>query len=100
MELTQNFLNAKDNNKKLHYFFVTTSSGWSKLVYIELVEFNSPVTLSQLYTSLDKVAKKIGQVYMRGGLKNNDATLVQLAQNYYKMAKETKNFSRLVKRQL
>jgi len=33
-------------------------------------------------------------------VKNNDATLVQLAQNYYKMAKETKNLSWLVKRQL
>jgi len=75
-------------------------AGQSEILSLELVEFNSSVTLSQLYTSLDKVAKKIGQVYMRGGLKNNDATLVQLAQNYYKMAKETKNFSRLVKRQL
>ena len=49
---------------------------------MELVEFNSPVTLSQLYALLDKVAKKIGNVY----LKNGDATLVQLARNYYKLA--------------
>ena len=53
---------------------------------MELVEFNSPVTLSQLYALLDKVAKKIGNVYLKNGLKNGDATLVQLARNYYKLA--------------
>ena len=75
-------------------------AGQSEIISLELVDFDSSVTLSQLYTSLDKVAKKIGQVYMMDGLMNNDATLVQLGQNYYKMASETKGLSRLVKRQL
>ena len=67
---------------------------------LELVEFNSSVTLSQLYASLDKVAKKIGEAYMKDGTNNGDTTLVQLAQNYHKMAKETKNLSQIVKNQL
>jgi len=75
-------------------------AGQSEILSLELVEFNSSVTLSQLYTSLDKVAKKIGQVYMMDGLMNDDATLIQLAQNYYKMARETRGLSWLVKSQL
>lgn len=77
-----------------------TPVGKSGILSLEFVEFNSSVTLSQLYTSLDKVAKKIGQVYIIDGLRNDDATLVQLGQNYYKMATETNGLSRLVKLQL
>ncbi len=67
---------------------------------LELVEFNSSVTLSQLYASLDKVAKKIGQAYTIEGETNDEATLVQLGQNYHKMSKEIKDLSEIVKNQL
>lgn len=66
----------------------------------ELLEFNSQVTLSQLYASLDKVAKKMGKAYMKDGMMNGEITLVQLTHNYYKMAKEIKCFSQIVKKQL
>lgn len=74
--------------------------GDTKIPSLELVEFNSPVTLSQLYSSLAKVAKKMGHEYTRDGEENDEQSLVQLGQYYQKMSKETKTFSKIVKRQL
>ena len=61
-------------------------AGKSELVSLELVEFNSSVTLSQQYTVLGKVAKEVGKVYEKSG----DETLAQLAQGYYIMEEEAK----------
>ena len=71
-------------------------AGKSELVSLELVEFNSSVTLSQQYTVLGKVAKEVGKVYERSG----DETLAQLAQSYYTMEEEAKGLSKLVEKQL
>jgi len=71
-------------------------AGKSELVSLELVEFNSSVTLSQLYAVLGKVAKEVGKVYEKSG----DKTLAQLAQGYYTMEEEAKGLSKLVEKQL
>lgn len=71
-------------------------AGKSELVSLELVEFNSSVTLSQLYAVLGKVAKEVGKVYEKSG----DETLAQLAQGYYTMEEEAKGLSKLVEKQL
>jgi len=71
-------------------------AGESEVTSLELLEFNDPVTLSQLYTALEKAAKKLGKVYS----KSEDPTLAQLAPNYYDMEKEAKNLSWLVNKQL
>ena len=76
----------RQSGKETQIILENPPAGKSEVTSLELVEFNSPVTLSQLYALLDKVAKKIGNVYLKNGLKNGDATLVQLAQNYYKLA--------------
>jgi rhodanese-related sulfurtransferase len=75
-------------------------AGKSDIESLEVIEFNSPFTVSQFYASLSEVVKEMGQVYMNDGIKNGDATFVQLAQNYYQMAKETSYLSRMVNRQL
>lgn len=71
-------------------------AGKSGLTSLEFVEFNSSVTLSQLYAVLGKVAKEVGKVYE----KTEDETLAGLAQGYYTMEEEAKHLSKLVKKQL
>ncbi len=68
----------------------------SELTSLEIVEFNSCVTLSEQYAILSKVAKKVGKIYKKSG----DETLVQLAEGYYTMKKEAKYLSKLVEKQL
>ncbi|MFA5571495.1 MAG: rhodanese-like domain-containing protein [Candidatus Bathyarchaeia archaeon] len=75
-------------------------AGKAEIISFETVEFNSPVTLSELYDALANVARKIGQGYMRDGARTDDAELRQLGHNYYEMARETSSFSRLAERQL
>ena len=71
-------------------------AGKSEVTSWEFVDFNSPVTLSQLYAVLGKVAKEVGKVYA----KTEDETLAGLAQGYYTMEEEAKHLSKLVKKQL
>lgn len=68
----------------------------SELTSLEIVEFNSSVTLSEQYAILGKVAKEVGKIYEKSG----DETLVQLAEGYYTMEKEAKYLSKLVEKQL
>jgi len=63
---------------------------------VDLVRFNSSVTLSQLYAVLGKVAKGIGKQYE----KSQNETLQALAQNYNNMKEEAKYLSKLVEKQL
>jgi hypothetical protein len=65
-------------------------------VSLELVEFNSSVTLSQQYDILGKVAKEMGKHYKKSG---ND-TLAKLAEGYFIMSAESKDVSKLVERHL
>ena len=71
-------------------------AGKSEAETFEFVEFDSSVTLSQMYAVLDKVAKEVGKVYEKSG----DETLVQYGQGYYIMAREAKYLSKLVEKQL
>lgn len=68
----------------------------SELISLEFVEFNSSVTLSQLYAILGKVAKEVGKVYK----KSECETLMHFAQGYCVMEKEAKYLSKLVQKQL
>lgn len=68
----------------------------SAVTSLEFVEFNSSVTLSQLYPVLGKVAKEVGKVYEKSG----DETLAGLAQGYYTMEEEAKHLGKLVEKQL
>ena len=72
------------------------SAGKSEIISLEFVEFNSSMTLSQVYAVLGEVAKEMGKIYEKSG----DETLAQLAQNYYVMEGEAKNLSKLVEKQL
>jgi len=63
---------------------------------MEIVEFNSLVTLSQQYTFLGKVSKEMGKLYEKSG----DESLAQLVRAYHIMEKEAKLLSKLVKKQL
>ena len=72
------------------------SAGKLGSISLELVEFNSSVTLSQQYGILGKVAKETGKVYEKSG----DETLEQLAPGYYTMMAEAKYLSKLVEHQL
>jgi rhodanese-related sulfurtransferase len=63
---------------------------------LEFVDINSTATLSQLYTVLGKVAKRIGKGYE----KSRDESLTPLAQAYYDMKEEAKHLSKLVEKQL
>jgi len=68
----------------------------SEVLSMEFVEFNFSPKLSEMYTILGKVAKKIGNIYK----KSKDDTLKQLAKGYFTMKEEAKRLSKLVKRQL
>ncbi len=71
-------------------------AGNSEVTSLELVEVNSPVTLSQLYAVLGKVAKEIEKVYE----KSWNESLTFLTQAYYTMKEEAKYLSKLVEKQL
>ena len=68
----------------------------SEVLSMEIVEFSFSTKLSEMYTILGKVAKKIGNVYK----KSENDTLKQLAKAYYTMEEEVKNLSKLVKKNL
>lgn len=70
--------------------------GQSDVFSLEQVNFNSSVTLSQLYDSLSIVAKKVGNVYQESA----DETLQQLANRYHKMGQEIEHLSKMVKKDL
>ena len=63
---------------------------------MEIVKFNSSVTLSQQYTILGKVSKEMAKIYN----KSEDRSLAQLVRAYNTMEKEAKLLSKLVKKQL
>jgi len=65
----------------------------SEVVSMEFVEFNFSTKLSEMYSILGKVAKKIGKVYE----KSEDDTLKQLPNAYYTMEEEAERLSKLVK---
>jgi hypothetical protein len=71
-------------------------AGKSEVTSFEFIEFNSSVTLSQLYAVLGKVAKEIGKVYE----KSEDESLMPLAQAYARMNEEAKHLSKVVEKQL
>lgn len=73
-----------------------TPADEKSITSMEIVEFNSPVTLSQQYTFLGKVSKEMGKLYEKSG----DESLAQLVRAYHIMEKEAKFLSKLVKKQL
>ena len=68
----------------------------SEVLSMEVVEFNFSTKLSEMYTILGKVAKKIANVYK----KSENDTLKQLAKAYYTIEEEAKILSKLVKKNL
>ncbi len=71
-------------------------AGKPEVTSVAFVEFNSVVTLSQLYAILGEVAKDIGKGYEKSG----NETLAQLAQGHYVMEEEGKRLAKLVEKQL
>ena len=63
---------------------------------MEIVKFNSSVTLSQQYAILGKVSKEMAKIYN----KSEDGSLAQLVRAYNTMEKEAKFLSKFVKKQL
>jgi hypothetical protein len=70
--------------------------GKPEVTSLEFVEIDSSITLSQLYTILGKVAKKMGSIYQ----KSPDDTLNQFANRYYTMGQEVEHLSTIVKKNL
>ncbi|MEM2203444.1 MAG: rhodanese-like domain-containing protein [Sulfolobales archaeon] len=68
-------------------------AGKSDLVSLELVKFNSSITLSQLYATLSEVAKELSKIYEKDYDKS-------LAQNYQTMKNELKRLSKIVEKEL
>jgi rhodanese-related sulfurtransferase len=71
-------------------------TGKSDITSVELVEYNSPVTLSKLYASLGKVARSLSKVYQ----KSVDDTIEQLAERYSIMGQKITRLSDIVKQDL
>jgi hypothetical protein len=67
-----------------------------EIITAEKINFNSSVTLSQLYASLGKTAKKLGKAYA----KSEDTRLQLFEERYYTIAEETKRISKLVEKQI
>ena len=63
---------------------------------LELVQFDSPVTLSEQYAVLGDVSKGIAKHYEKG----QNETLQGLAENYNNIKEEVKYLSKLVEKQL
>jgi rhodanese-related sulfurtransferase len=64
-------------------------NGEKEITTAELVDFNAPVTLSQLYRSVGEVAKQLGKNYAI----SRDENLRVFAERYYTMAAEAKLLS-------
>lgn len=67
-----------------------------EILSAEKVDFNTSVTLSQLYTSLGKVAKHLGQTYA----KSEDTGLQVFEERYYTIAEEAEKVSKLIEEQI
>lgn len=88
-------LNSETYNSSYTILSYIPTSGKS-ITSMEIVKFNSPITLSQHYKILGKVARKVGKIYEKSG----DESLAQLIRAYNTMEKEAKFLSKLVKKQL
>ncbi len=88
-------LNSETYNSSYTILSYIPTSGKS-ITSMEIVKFNSPITLSRQYAILGKVSKKMGKVYKKSG----DESLAQLVRAYHRMEKEAKFLSKLVKKQL
>jgi len=71
-------------------------AGKSELKSLEFVEFNIPVTLSQHYVILGKVAEEVAKVYE----KTKNEIFLSLAKSNYTIKEEAKCLSKLVEKQL
>jgi rhodanese-related sulfurtransferase len=97
LTLYTNLVPLNEENYNNSYTIVNYApAGKSELLSMEIVEFNSPVTLSQQYNVLGKVAKDIGKTYQKSG----DQTSKKLAESYYTIEKETKHLSKIAKMEL
>jgi hypothetical protein len=71
-------------------------AGKSELKSLKFVEFNIPVTLSQHYVILGKVAEEVAKVYE----KTKNEIFLSLAKSNYTIKEEAKCLSKLVEKQL
>jgi rhodanese-related sulfurtransferase len=74
--------------------------GKTELLSIERVNFESPVTLSGLYSSLERVCKNLASTYRSDGRRHNNDILKGLADSYGHMADGLKSLSKLVHKEL
>lgn len=70
--------------------------GKTELLSIERVNFESPVKLSELYSSLEKVCNHLAKAYDGDGKQYNNDILVGLGNSYYQMANGFGSLSKLV----
>jgi hypothetical protein len=71
-------------------------SGSKPITTVEIVDFNTSVTLSQLFQSLAETTDKLGDVYEA----SEDSSLNVFAERYYTLANETQLLSHTVETQL
>ncbi len=96
-------LTPSDSQEAYNSSFTTVNyapAGKSEVVSMEFVEFNTSVTLSQLYKVLSDSSKTMSRFYLREGIKNSDINLIKLAINYHRMKLELSLLYWLTQRQL
>jgi hypothetical protein len=67
-----------------------------RVVSLEIVKFNTSVTLSQLYQALSRVAKELRHIYQT----SSNTTIRSLKDGYLTIEKELNNLARLVEKEL
>ncbi|MFA5571500.1 MAG: rhodanese-like domain-containing protein [Candidatus Bathyarchaeia archaeon] len=71
-------------------------AGGSDVLSLEMVEFDSPVTLSTLYATLAQVANEMADIYQQ----SEDETIVPLADRYFAMGQKIGALSDIVSQNL
>lgn len=88
-------LNSEIYNSSFTILSYIPADGKS-LISMEIVKFNSSVTLSRQYAILGKVSKEMAKIYN----KSEDGSLAQLVRAYHIMEKEAEFLSKLVEKRL
>jgi hypothetical protein len=87
---------ANENFYNYSFTYVVYMPKEKRVVSLEIVKFNTSVTLSQLYQALSRVAKELRQIYQT----SSNTTIRSLKDGYLTIEKELNNLAKLVEKEL
>ena len=87
---------ANENFYNYSFTYIVYAPKEKRVVSLEIVKFNTSVTLSQLYQALSRVAKELRQIYQT----SSNTTIRSLKDGYLIIEKELNNLARLVEKEL